>query len=74
MVWAVSRNDSPLVVDEDFASSEITSAERRLAAISKAMRVRVLGSRKRLTIVLPRMAGTFLTLRFRIFLNPAAVV
>ena len=50
-----------------------TSALRRLAAISKAMRVRVLGSRKRLTIVLPRRAGTFFTLRWRIFLNAAAV-
>lgn len=34
------------------------SAARRLAAISKAILVRVLGSRKKLTTVFPRKAGT----------------
>jgi hypothetical protein len=60
MFWAVSRRVSPLVVLELAASREMTSALRRLAAMSNAMRVRVLGSRKRLTIVLPRRAGTLL--------------
>jgi hypothetical protein len=40
-----------------------TSADRRLAASSKVVRVRVLGSKKRLTMVLPRSSGTFLTAR-----------
>jgi len=44
-----------------------------LAAISKARRVRVLGSRKRLTMVLPCRAGTRLTERWRMALNAAAV-
>ena len=69
MVCAVSRSDSPLVVEDVLASREMTSAESRLAAMSNAMRVRVLGSRKRLTMVLPRRAGTFFTLRLRIFLK-----
>src|SRR6185312_14766029 len=73
MFWAVSRRLSPLVVEELAASKEMTSALRRLAAISKARRVRVLGSRKRLTMVLPRRAGTFFTLRPRIFLKAVAV-
>ena len=55
------------------ASNEMTSALRRFAAMSKAMRVRVLGSRKRLTIVLPRRAGTFFTLRESVRLNATAV-
>jgi hypothetical protein len=63
MFSAVSRRVSPLVVLELAASKAITSALRRFAAMSNAMRVRVLGSRKRLTIVLPRRAGTFFTLR-----------
>ena len=37
------------------------------------MRVRVAGSTKKLTIVLPRKAGTFLILRVPTFLNAAAV-
>lgn len=38
-----------------------TSADRRLAANSKVVRVRVLVSKNRLTTVLPRSKGTFLT-------------
>ena len=73
MFCAVSRSVSPFVVLLLAASTEITSALRRLAAMSKAMRVRVLGSRNRLTMVLPRRAGTFLTLRDRVRLKAAAV-
>ena len=40
-----------------------TSAESRLAAISKVVRVRVLGSKNRLKIDLPRSKGTFFTSR-----------
>src|SRR4051812_38628995 len=73
MFWAVSRSVSPLVVLEDAASNEIVSALRSFAAISNEMRVRVLGSRKRFTTVLPRRAGTFLTLRSRMRRNAPAV-
>ncbi len=73
MFWAVSRRVSPLVVLLVAASNEITSALSRLAAMSNAMRVRVLGSRNRFTIVLPRSAGTFLTVRDRVRLNAVAV-
>ena len=41
------------------------SAERRFAASSKEVRVRVEDSKKRLMTVLPRRAGTFLTSRCR---------
>ena len=40
-----------------------TSALRRLAAISKVVRVRVLFSKNRLKTLLPRNSGTFLTSR-----------
>src|SRR5262249_32140623 len=49
------------------------SALNSLAAISNDIRVRVLGSRKRLTTVLPRSAGTFFTLRSRMARNAPAV-
>ena len=73
MFSAVSRSVSPFCVEELAASKAMTSALSLFAAMSKAIRVRVLGSRKRLTIVLPRRAGTFFTLRRRIFLNAADV-
>src|SRR6185436_10806531 len=41
----------------------MTSADRRLAAISKVVRVRVEGSKKRLKTLLPRSSGTFFTSR-----------
>src|SRR5215471_19229226 len=59
----VSRSVSPLLVDETPILRLITSAERRLAAISNVVRVRVLLSKKRLNTVLPRSRGTFLTSR-----------
>src|SRR5688500_16633543 len=41
----------------------MTSADRRLAAISKVVRVRVEGSKNRLNTLLPRSSGTFFTSR-----------
>ena len=41
----------------------MTSAESRLAAISKVVRVRVEFSKNRLKTLLPRSSGTFLTSR-----------
>ena len=49
------------------------SADSRFSANSKEMRVRVEGSKKRLTIVLPRRTGTFLIARSLISLNGSAV-
>src|SRR3954463_11979103 len=59
----VSRSDSPLVCDEAAIFRLITSADRRLAAISKVVRVRVDGSKNRLNTLLPRRIGTFFTSR-----------
>ena len=41
----------------------MTSADSRLAAISKVVRVRVLFSKNRLNTLLPRSSGTFFTSR-----------
>ena len=51
----------------------MTSALNRIAASSKLIRVRVEGSMKRLTTVLPRSAGTFLMARSPTALNARAV-
>ena len=59
----VSSSVSPLLVDETPMLRLMTSADRRLAAISNVVRVRVLFSKKRLNTVLPRSSGTFLTSR-----------
>src|SRR5918996_2151264 len=59
----VSSSDSPLVWDETLMFRLMTSADRRLAAISNVVRVRVEGSKKRLNTLLPRRSGTFLTSR-----------
>src|SRR5688572_2187665 len=59
----VSSIDSPLVVDEMLIARLMTSADRRFAAISNVVRVRVDGSKKRLKTALPRSSGTFLTSR-----------
>ena len=53
MFMAVSLSVSPLVRLLDVPEIDITSAHRLLAAISKAILVLVLGSRKRLTILFP---------------------
>jgi hypothetical protein len=60
---SVSSSVSPLAVDERATSRLITSAERRLAAISKVVRVRVEFSKNRLNTLLPRSNGTFFTSR-----------
>ena len=62
-VSAVSFRLSPLETLEPLAEKVITSAERRLAATSKLVRVRVESSKKRFTTVRPRSVGSFLTVR-----------
>src|SRR3954468_183089 len=59
----VSSSDSPFVAEETAILRLMTSAERRFAAISKVVRVRVEGSKKRLKTLLPRRIGTFFTSR-----------
>ena len=59
----VSNMVSPLDCDEVPTLRLITSADKRLAAISKVVRVRVLFSKKILQTVLPRSNGTFLMSR-----------
>src|SRR5882724_11374892 len=59
----VSSSDSPLVCEEMAIFRLMTSAESRLAAISKVVRVRVDGSKNRLKTLLPRNSGTFFTSR-----------
>ena len=54
---------SPLAVDERAMSRLMTSADGRLAAISKVVRVRVLFSKNRLKTLFPRSSGAFLTSR-----------
>ena len=51
----------------------ITSADRRLAAISKVVRVRVEFSKNRLNTLLPRSSGTFFTSRSLTLVKLAAV-
>src|SRR5438128_8454311 len=69
----VSRRDSPLLWDETAMFRLMTSAERRFAAISKVVRVRVEGSKKRLKTLLPRSSGTFFTSRSVTPTNDSAV-
>ena len=59
----VSSSDSPLDADDREISRLITSADRRVAAISNVVRVRVEFSKNRLNTLLPRSNGTFLTSR-----------
>jgi hypothetical protein len=59
----VSSSVSPLVCDDVAILRLTTSADSRLAAISNVVRVRVLGSKNRLKIDLPRKSGTFFTSR-----------
>ncbi len=62
-VLAVSRMLSAFLRLELDGEKLITSAESRLPAISKLVRVRVDGSKKRFTMVRPRRVGTFFTSR-----------
>src|SRR5690349_4314470 len=70
----VSSSDSPFVCDETAMFRLITSADRRFAAISKVVRVRVEGSKKRLKTLLPRSKGTFFTSRSVTPTNDSAVL
>ena len=70
---AVSSRVSPLLTLEVEALMLTASAERRLAAISKEVRVLVEGSKKRLMTVRPRSAGTFLISSREISRNYSAV-
>src|SRR5690606_41521895 len=56
----VSSSVSPLVVDDDDAAMLIASADRRLAASSNDVRVRVDASKNRLITVRPRRLVSFL--------------
>src|SRR5881227_1254794 len=69
----VSSSVSPFAVDDTPMFRLITSAERRLAAISNVVRVRVLFSKKRLKTALPRRSGTFFTSRSAIDTNGTGV-
>ena len=69
----VSSSDSPLAVDERAMSSVYTSADRRVAAMSKVVRVRVLFSKNKLNTLLPRSRGTFFTSRSLTLTNCCAV-
>src|SRR3954465_2244831 len=69
----VSSSDSPLVCDDTAMFRLITSADKRFAAISKVVRVRVEGSKKRLKTLLPRSSGTFFTSRSVTPTNDSAV-
>src|SRR5690606_21731905 len=69
----VSSNDSPLLELEAAMLRLMTSADRRLAAISKVVRVRVEFSKNRLKTPLPRISGTFLTSRSPMLTNDDAV-
>ena len=69
----VSSKDSPLLAEDLAMSRLITSALRRVAAISKVVRVRVEFSKNRLNTLLPRSRGTFLTSRSFTLTKLAAV-
>ena len=69
----MSISDSPLLTEEVEAEMFTASAERRFAAISNEVRVRVEASKKRLMTVLPRSVGTFLIVRAETSLNDSAV-
>jgi hypothetical protein len=72
-ILAVSFSVSPLVRLEEVAEMLMTSALKRIAAISNEVRVRVLGSTKKFTSVLPRKAGTFFISRVPTSLKASAV-
>src|SRR3954469_6657587 len=69
----VSSSDSPLLCEDTAMLRLMTSAERRLAAISKVVRVRVEGSKNRLNTLFPRSSGTFFTSRSVTPTNDSAV-
>ena len=69
----VSSSDSPLLVLEAEMFRLMTSADSRLEAISKVVRVRVEFSKNRLNTLLPRISGTFFTSRSPMPTKEAAV-
>src|SRR5690348_17459694 len=69
----VSSSVSPFAVDDTPMLRLITSADRRFAAISNVVRVRVEFSKNRLNIALPRNSGTFFTSRSAIETKGSAV-
>ncbi len=69
----VSMSVSPLVTLDVAVAIDSVSALRRFSAISNEVRVRVLGSKNRLTTVRPRNAGTFLIGRVPISFIASAV-
>src|SRR5690242_20374397 len=69
----VSSSDSPLLCEDTAILRLMTSADRRFAAISNVVRVRVEGSKNRLKTLLPRRIGTFLTSRSVTPANDSAV-
>src|SRR5687767_15046906 len=70
---AVSRSVSPFDKLDEETLMLTASADSRLAASSKDVRVRVDDSKKRLMTVLPRKVGTFLISRFEISRKFSAV-
>src|SRR5664279_553977 len=56
----VSSSDSPFVVDDEFPEMLIASADKRFAAISNDVRVRVEFSNITIMIVRPRSDTSFL--------------
>ena len=73
MLRAVSTRVSPFDTDDRLAPMLTVSADSLFSANSKETRVRVDGSKKRLTIVLPRSTGTLRMRRSEISLNGSAV-
>src|SRR3954466_2418013 len=73
MFLAVSMNVSPLDRLETLALKSCTSADSRLAARLKLVRVRVEFSKNRLKTIRPCSAGTFFRLRVEISVNDSAV-
>src|SRR3990167_6402445 len=69
----VSNRVSPLLVELVDTLRVITSADRRWAASSKVVRVRVEFSKNTLHTVLPRSSGTFFTARAPTSRNESAV-
>src|SRR6266852_3002064 len=69
----VSSRVAPLVEDDTAIFRLMTSADRRFAAISKVVRVRVEASKNRLNTDLPRRSGTFFTSRLVTPMKDAAV-
>ncbi len=62
----MSSSDSPFSTELPLAAKFSESAESHFSAVSKEKRVRVEASKKRLTTMRPRSAGTFLIARWPI--------